>query len=225
MPTITFEESIEVVDTEINKRKGKWNLTALSWMDFEDVAQILRIHISKKWHLYDDSKPLAPWLNRIISNQLKNILRNNYGNFCRPCLRCAASEPEDGCRLYERQCIACPLYAQWFKTKKSAHDTKLPVPLELHSQQVASLQADTLDVERAADSLHSKMENFLKPIEWRLYKLLYIDHRTEEEAAKAMGYRTSEQGRTPGYKQIRNIKKEIIRTVRKVIYGGDIDFI
>ena len=82
----SFEDSIDVINVEINKRKGKWNLTVLAWMDFQDVSQILRIHIFKKWDLYDPEKPLAPWINRIISNQIKNLIRNNYGNYARPCL-------------------------------------------------------------------------------------------------------------------------------------------
>lgn len=221
----TFDSSINIVNTEINKRKNKWNLTALAWMDFDDVAQILRIHINKKWNLYDSSKPLEPWLNRIISNQLKNLIRNNYGNFSRPCLRCAAAEGEDGCRLYVKQGVTCPLYAQWFRTKKSAHDTKLPVPLDLHAQQVFTIKSDFIDIEKTAHNLHKQMESILKPLEWRLYKLLYIEHRSEEEAAKMMGYRTSEAGRSPGYKQIKNIKKVIILKVKKVIYGGEIDFV
>lgn len=225
MPRPTFESSIETINTEIAKRKGKWNLTALTWMDFEDVAQILRIHISKKWYQYDSTKPLEPWLNRIISNQIKNLIRNHYGNFSRPCLRCAAAEGEDSCRIYVKQCVTCPLYSQWFKTKKSAHDTKLPVPLDLHAQQVYTIKSDFIDVERTARSLHEKMEKILRPIEWKLYKLLYIDHRSEDEAAKLMGYRTSEVGRSPGYKQIKNIKKVIITKVKEVIYGGEIDFI
>ena len=57
---LKFEDCIQVVDTEINKRRSKWNLTALAWMDFDDVSQILRIHIYKKWHLYDQAKLLAP---------------------------------------------------------------------------------------------------------------------------------------------------------------------
>ena len=69
----SFEDSIDVINVEISKRKGKWNLTVLAWMDFQDVSQILRIHIFKKWDLYDSEKPLAPWINRIISNQIKNF--------------------------------------------------------------------------------------------------------------------------------------------------------
>ena len=68
-----FEDHIDLIDNEIRKRKGKWNLTAITWIDFDDVSQIIRIHIYKKWNLYDSSKPLIPWINRIISNQIKNI--------------------------------------------------------------------------------------------------------------------------------------------------------
>ena len=49
---ITFEECIDTIDTEIAKRRGKWNLTSLSWIDFEDVSQIIRIHIYE-FELFD----------------------------------------------------------------------------------------------------------------------------------------------------------------------------
>ena len=94
---LKFEDCIDVISEEISKRKNKWTLTSISWMDFEDISQIVTIHIFKKWSLYDQSKPLLPWLNRIISNQLKNLIRNNYSNYCKPCLRCAAAEPDSSC--------------------------------------------------------------------------------------------------------------------------------
>jgi hypothetical protein len=43
------------------------------------------------------------------------------------------------------------------KTKKSAHDTKLPVSLENHTQEVFSLSSDSIDIERTAENLHVKM--------------------------------------------------------------------
>ncbi len=67
-----FEDCISVIDTEIIKRRSKWNLTILAWMDFEDVSQILRIHIYKKWEMYDPSKPLGHWINRIIPTKSKS---------------------------------------------------------------------------------------------------------------------------------------------------------
>ena len=68
----TFEECIGFIDIEIKKRRNKWSLTSLHWMDYDDVSQIIRIHLNEKWHLYNSEKPLGPWVNRIISNQIKN---------------------------------------------------------------------------------------------------------------------------------------------------------
>ena len=218
-----FEEHINEIDAEISKRRGKWNLTAISWMDFDDVSQILRIHIHKKWHLYDPKKPLAPWLNRLISNQIKNLIRNNYGNYSRPCLRCDAAEGEDLCKIYEKQCSDCPLFSNWEKTKKAAHDVKIPVPLENHEQEVFSLHDDKSDLKENIQRVHKKMKETLRPLEWKVYELLYIKNLSEEEAARKMGYKTSEKNRSPGYRQIKNLQKNIINKVKKLIERGEVD--
>ena len=218
-----FEDVIQKIDTEIFKRRGKWSLTILSWMDFDDVAQILRIHIWKKWDQYDPTKPLAPWLNRIISNQIKNLIRNNYGNFSRPSFRCDAAEGTNLCSIYDNQCNECPLYSNWEKTKKRAHDTKLPVSLENHRQEVYSMPTEYIDFEKSVKGLHTKMQSILKPFEWKVYKMLYIEFKPEKEVSKRMGYKTSEKNRSPGYKQLKNIKKSIIEKVKKILEDGEIE--
>ncbi len=220
---LRFEDCIEKINIEIAKRRGKWNLTALAWLDFEDVAQILRIHIYKKWSLYNPSKPLSPWINRIISNQIKNLIRNNYGNFSRPCLKCAAAEGGDFCTIYSKQCAACPLYAHWEKTKKKAYDTKLPLALENHAQEVFNLMTDGSDIEGAIARFHKKMEENLKPNEWKVYRASYIENKSLEEIAKIMSYKTTEKNRMPGYKQIKNIQKSILLKAKKIIERGEID--
>jgi DNA-directed RNA polymerase specialized sigma24 family protein len=222
-PKASFESKILEINQEINKRRHKWNLTTLAWMDFSDVSQILRIHIYKKWNMYDQKQPLAPWINRIVSNQIKNLIRNNYGNYSRPCLKCAAAENDDGCTIYSSQCNKCPLYAKWEKSKKSAHDIKLPVTLENHTQEVHNIIEDEIDIERAAKNIHAKMHQILKPIEWKFYELYYIKHKSEEESAKLMGYKTTEKNRKIGYKQVKNLKKSIMIKVKKYLYNGDID--
>lgn len=221
----TFEDSILCIDKEINKRRGKWNLTALSWMDFDDVSQILRIHIFKKWEQYDHTKPLVLWINKIISNQIKNLRRNNYSNYARPCLNCAAAEGVELCSLYKKQCNDCPLYAHWEKTRKRAYNIKLPLPLENHAQEVFNIENESLDIQKSAEKIHEKMITVLKPIEWRVYKYLYIDGLQESQIANFMGYKTSEKNRSPGYKQIKNIKKSILSKVKKALYGGEIDIV
>lgn len=225
MPKITFEECIDIINNEINKRRGKWNLKFLTWIDFDDVAQIIRIHIYEKWHQYNEEKPLTPWLNVIISNQIKNIIRNVYGNYSRPCLKCAASEDGDNCRIYGKQSSDCPLYATWEKSKKNAHNIKLPVSLDVHSKDVYELKTEYVcfDIKKTADNLHRKMKEELKPFEWRVYKMLYIDNIPEDKAARNMGYKTTEKGRQPGYKQLKNIRKSILMKVKRLLDNDEID--
>jgi RNA polymerase sigma factor (sigma-70 family) len=218
-----FEDYLGIIDEEIKKRRGKWNLKSLAWMDFDDVSQIIRFHLFKKWHLYDSSKPLGPWLNKIISNQIKNLIRNNYGNYSRPCLRCAAAEGENLCIIYTKQCSACPLYAHWEKHKKRAHDLKIAAPLEFHQLEIRNQSYEETNFESNVQKLHARMEEVLKPLEWKIYDYLYIQNKDEEEVAKLMGYKTSEKNRAPGYKQIKNIKKSIIRKVKKSLKNEEID--
>ena len=220
-----FEDYIEQINEEIKKRRSKWNLTALSWMDFDDVSQIIRIHIFKKWHLYDTKKPLNPWINRIISNQIKNLIRNNYGNYCRPCLKCAAAESGDLCYIYGKQSEACPLFANWARTKKIAYNAKLPVSIEDHNSEINLAEYTGVDVDALLLKLNVKMKEVLKPAEWKIYKALYIENLSEEEVATMMGYKTNEKNRVPGYKQIKNVKKSIIIKAKKMLAEGEIEIL
>ena len=96
---ITFEEKLPVIENEIRKRKNKWQLNILKWLSFEDVEQIIKIHIHKKWHMWDQSKALEPWVSRIISNQIRNLIRNNYTNYVRPCASCVHNLGDDFCAI------------------------------------------------------------------------------------------------------------------------------
>jgi DNA-directed RNA polymerase specialized sigma subunit len=220
---LKFEDCIEKIDLEINKRRSRWNLTALSWMDFDDVSQIIRIHIFKKWHLYDQSKSLAPWINTLISNQIKNLIRNNYGNYCRPCLKCAAAESDSLCYIYGTQCSSCPLFAQWEKTKKAAYLTKLPSPLESVGHETENMEMKEFDFDAVLKRLNTKLKDKLKTNEWIVYENLYLKNKNEQEVAKILGYKTSEKNRSPGYKQIKNLQKNIILKAKKFIKRGDVD--
>lgn len=219
----TFEENIETIDEEIAKRRNKWSLSSLSWIDYDDVSQIIRIHIYEKWNQYDPSKSLRPWLNRVITNQLKNIIRNNYTNYSRPCLRCAAAEDSNSCRIYSTQCSDCPLYAYWEKRKQSAYNLKIPLALENHQQEVHSVHDDFIDYEEKIQKLNKKMKEILKPTELLVYESLYIKEEDELSVAKKLGFKTTEAKRSPGYKQIQNIKKNIIKKVKTLIGKGELD--
>lgn len=218
-----FEDYLPIIDVEIAKRRHKWNLSSLTWMDFDDVSQIIRIHIYKKWKQYNPSKPIQPWLNTIISNQIKNLIRNLYSNYTRPCLRCAAATDNNGCKIYGEQCADCPLYAYWQKRKQPATHIKMPVSIENHAHEIKQIYDETGDVSIQAYKLHDRMRLILKPIEFQVYEGLFILHEDEAQVAKKLGYISNEPGRTPGYKQIKNIRKIVIKKARKCLENGEID--
>lgn len=221
----TFEECLPEIDVEIRKRRNKWTLTAISWMDYNDIGQIIRLHIYKKWALYDQSKPLANWVNTVISSQIKNLIRNNYSNFARPCRSCPSAYMDNQCLWTpsKTQCSECPIYAKWEKSKKSAYNTKIPLSIEDHSQEVFNKQDDFYDMDEPIKRLNHHMKLILKPNEWRVYEMIYIKHMNEEEAAIKMGFKTKEVNRSPGYKQIKNIKKSIIEKAKKILLSNETD--
>jgi len=222
----TFEESYDFINQEIRKRSKKWSLTSLNWIDYDDVSQIIRAHIYEKWALYDPQKPLGPWLNRIISNQIKNLIRNHYGNFARPCLKCEAGEGEASCKIYKTQCDDCPLYAKWERTKKTAYSVKIPLSLEDHIFETDSIEfVNSGDTERHVNLMHFKMNQILKPNEWIVYEGLYIKNLEEDEVAKKLGLKSNEKNRKPGYKQIKNLKKSIIKKAKECIEKGEIELL
>ena len=220
---IKFESCINLINTEILKRKNKWTLSTLNWIDFEDVSQIIRFHIYKKWDLYDEKKPMLPWVNRIISNQIKNLIRNNYGNYARPCLKCAAALGENECRIYGKQDQGCPMFNNWSKTKKNAYDLKMAVSIEDHSYEINNQLCVNSDIQKATQNLHQKMKQILKPVEWKVYELLYIDHKTEEQVCKILKFKYDKKAKSAYNKQLKNIQKSIIKKAKQCLANGEID--
>lgn len=224
-----YEDHYSEIAREIDKRRPKWFLSSLAWMDFEDVKQIISAHIYNKWDQWDPARPLIPWVNKIISNQFKNILRNNYSNFVRPCLNCpfnlsSSSGDGDSCSFTEskEQDSSCPLFAKWEKTKKSAYDIKMAVPIETKEYEVKKIQHKEVDMTSAANRLHLEIKKQLNARHYKVYEMLFIEFKSEEEVAKEMGYKTSEKGRSAGYKQIKNLKKQFKDMAKKIMQTKDI---
>jgi len=221
--TKEFEDNLHIINLQLYKRRDQWKLTSLAWMDYDDVSQIIRIHIYNKWPQYDPSKPLAPWVNKIISHQIKNLVRNNFSNYAKPCLKCSASQSENGCEIYQTQCDRCPIYAAWCLRKRDAYNIKVPVSLEFHAHETGESAPSNENLPELVDALHLKMEKELTDVQWQVYKALYIKGQDELELAKEMGYKTSEKNRSPGYKQIKNIQKAILIKAKRCIYSGTMD--
>lgn len=220
----TFEDKIEIISKAINRKKNKWQLTAITWMDFDDVTQIIKLHIYKKWTMWDQSKPLEPWIGRIISNQIKNLIRNNYTNYIRPCLNCPHNGGEDQCNISPSgiQSDFCSLFAKWQKQKKSGYDLKMPLTLENHKQEVEETIDNTFFSFDKVDLLNGEMKKVLTIKQYNAYIMLFFEQKNEEDVAKFMGYKTNEKNRMIGYKQIKNLKKLFKEKALDIIKNNDI---
>jgi hypothetical protein len=219
----SFEECYPNILKEIQKRKNKWTLTSISAISYEDIQQIILLHIWKKWHLFDQKRSLGAWLNIIIANQIKNLIRNNYQNFSRPCLRCDASTNNNSCKIYGSQCNDCPFFKLWQQRKQPAMNIRLPLSIENHQNEIHSICDSHSNTHRDIEKAHAAMKKILKPGEYDAYRGLFIENKDEVVVAKELGLISNERGRLPGYKQIRNVRKIIIEKFKKALKEGVID--
>jgi len=224
---LIFEDQIEVINQEIRKRKNKWFLDSMPWISFEDVEQIIRLHIYQKWDKWDQKRELKPWINKIISNQFKNILRNFYLNFAKPCSNCPFDTSIAGDNLCSftksgSQDSSCPLYKKWEKSKKGAHDVKIPLRLDSQEYESVTFKSNDFNVDLAIDSVQKHLKEDLSDRQYKIYQMLFIDNINEDIVAKELGYKTNESGRKAGYKQIKNMRKFFKEKVIKIIKNKDI---
>jgi DNA-directed RNA polymerase specialized sigma24 family protein len=193
---LTYEDCSDEIEKELRKRRKKWTLGVLRWIDWEDIAQIIRAHIAKKWHLWDQTRKLAPWVQRIASNQIYNQFRNLYTSHARPCVQCKFAVGEDGCSetVSNLQCEECPLYEKWSKTKKYGYHAKIPLELEHHAQEVNNKIDDTINFKETMERVMVELEKHMSPKRLEAFKVLFIRNLPEEEAALFLKLRGKNNG-------------------------------
>jgi DNA-directed RNA polymerase specialized sigma24 family protein len=219
----TFESLIPIIQTEIDKRKRRWTLASVS---FEDVSQMVMIRVFNKYHLFEPDKgDFLHWVNKVISSAMKNIMRDNYLKYSRPCIMgCVFNTGGDTCSKTPsgKQCAECPLYEKWQKTKELHHNIKQSLPIENHIIEAENFQCDFIDIENKKTIIDEKIKNKLKPLEYKVYQLLYIDGMSDGDAGRALQYKQTNQNRDPGYQQIAKIKIKIVKAAKEVIEEEDL---
>ena len=220
----TFDDCIDIINLCIQKQRSRWRLDAINWFDFEDVQQHIKIHIYNKWSQWQQDKPLEPWLGKLIRNQIYNLIRNHYGNYVKPCLSCPFALGEDGCsatanKIQNSQCLD---YSKWEKTKKVALDLRTSLSMEDHYHEVSSRASKDFSYERSTEKLNIEMKKVLSEQHYKAYYMLFFEKKTEEDVAKMMGYKTSEEKRKAGYRQIKNLKKLFLQKAAEIIKQKDI---
>lgn len=205
----------------IEKQRGKWTLTALVSFDFEDVKQIVVTHIHKKWHLIDFSKPIAPYISRTISNQISNLIESKYSNYTKPCMRCESAIGDSGCDIYSQQCVDCPLYAKWMKSKGNALFTKLPVAMEDHAQEVYDLPDTSEDLTDKIPKFHEMILPLLAENERLVYRWAYIEEKEDCEIKKLMEGIKMEDG-VLWRGKLKTIKINIVQKAKQILRQVDL---
>lgn len=223
---IKFEDRFEQVDGEIAKRKGKWQLNALSYMDFEDVSQLLRIHIFNKWDKWDQSRPLLQWVNRVISRRMINIARDNYGHLAPPCNGCKHNLDSESCSFTASgsKCAECPLYKKWQNRKQSGYNIKLASSIDsefFSEKSIVSGPREHLDYEAGASRLHAAMKEELTASQWKVYKLMFVDNVGDDEIARRLDLKSNE-GRKPGYRHLFLLKAKFLEIAKGIMQEQDI---
>ncbi len=213
-----YEDYQDLIDQAVKKQKSRWRLDAIKWFDFEDVEQVVKSHIAQKWHMWDQSRPLEPWLSRVITNRMWNLIRNHYGSYIKPCSTCIHARDELCAKtLSGNQDVSCKDYAKWSKKKKFGLELKTASSLD-DNEYVANVKCSSyFDYETDIDKLNHKMRKKLGGKLYEAYYMLYFEDCSEEDVAKYMGYKLSDNNRKIGYRQVKNLKCKFQKIAIKII--------
>jgi DNA-directed RNA polymerase specialized sigma24 family protein len=229
-----FSEVAVHIKKLIDARRNSWELEYVNW---EDVAQIIWIRAFSKYHLFDPKKaPLDHWANTLISNSLKNLLRDHLYKFVRPCIqkpKCVFNTGGDGCSWGGNstgvQCSACPLYKKWMDKKFELFSISTPLNLDYHVGETSTVHEEYVNIEEKKVIIDRKVNERLDNDNERLmYKLLYIDKMSYEQVSVYMKYEsnesiaTSSYSKIPGYQIISRIDRKIKKLAKEIILNEDL---
>jgi len=224
----SFEDKISVINREIMKRRGKWMLSSLSYLDYDDISQILRIHIFKKWDMWNQDLPLENWLNRVVTHKIINLVRDHYGRVAPPCNGCPHNLADDSCSFTKTGSRGpqCPLYKKWQKKTQAGYNIKLASSMnsdEFVEPAFSSISfGDNIDYESSSEKLHKEMKKVLSKSQYRIYELLIMDNLSDKEVAKRLKLKSTERGRLPGYKHLTDMRNKFYEMAKKIIEEKDI---
>lgn len=94
--------------------------------------------------------------------------------------------------------------------------------LDAKEYESTEFSANTFNVDLAIVAVQKHLKEELSERHYKIYNMLFIQNMSEDDVAKELGYRSSEQGRKAGYKQIKNMRKFFKEKVIKIIKNKDI---
>ena len=216
----TYEDYSEFIDEAIRKQRARWRLDAIKWFDFEDVEQVVKSHVAQKWHMWDQSRPLGPWLGRVITNRMWNLIRGHYGSYIKPCSTCIHAR-DDLCAktLSGNQDMSCPDFARWSKKKKYGLELKTAGSLDEYDDLARVQCSNSFDYDYHLDKLDVEMKKRLSEKKYRAYRMIFFEECLEEEVANFMGYKCTDSNKKLGYRQVKNLKNEFQKLATAILKG------
>ena len=195
---ITFESKIPELQDLIRSRKKKFGKMLPPSMDWEDVENIILVHFFKKWEMWNQERPFNNWANRVITNQIYNVIRNNYVSFQKP--EWDASEDE-------------------VKRWEAAQNKSIKAPTSLDRLEFfLGEQADeSIDYVYAIGKIKQEMSKSFDERYYRAFEMIYFENVSDDEVAKFLKSRTSEAGRKAGYRWLAIIKKRFKVRIMEII--------
>lgn len=227
-----FEDIEPIIDNLLERRRSRWNLEAVRHYDFDDVKQDIKIHIFNKFDMWDQSLPFENWCATIIHNQIFNTKRTLWRNHEKPCSNCYFNCGGDSCKFTPSGLKGheCPEYREWAKKRQSAYEIKKAHSIETDDGEILHASGQEIDYEDFIKRLdpiiksHVK-KGFIPLVTYKIFKLSFIEHKSDEEVAKEMGYKSNEANRSPGYKIISSHKKAIKDIAKEELEKEEYGFI
>jgi hypothetical protein len=217
-----FETLIPSIESQIEKRRGSWRLTSVAW---DDVKQLVLTRVFFKYHTFDPSKgEFSHWLSRLITRAMQNILRDSHTKFSKPCITgCVFNTGGESCSRTPsgNQCSECPIYKKWEEKKLDHFRVQQTLPLENHVQEVNSIQSDFIDIAGSKQIIDEKMKEKLDEYDYKIYKMIYIEGKTEKEVGKLLGYKKTGK-MFSGYQKLLKIRKLIVIKAKEIIDEEDL---
>lgn len=213
-----FHEKLPEIQNIVKMIVTKWNLAGIPYLDRNDVASEILTHVYQKLHLFDQTRPIGNWTNSVCNNFLKNLFRNHFYKYSRPCLNCPAFLGGSSCRIFGEVSTKCDLYAKWDGEKKQQHDVALPLSSEFHGNEINSKPADSLDVEKIISELLPKLKAKLTPNEYFLFTKIHLENVSEKEALAGLKF----VNKTTGAAALKMFKNCIVEKVKQIIREEEI---
>jgi hypothetical protein len=229
---LKYEDVAQEINELLEKKRGRWRLDQLHYIDYDDIKQIICKHIWVKWPLWDQQMPLGPWINKVADSQIKNLIRNHWGKVAAPCNNsCVHNMGEDRCAFTPsgKKCAECPLYKKWEKKKKDGYGIKFAFSIDeilSNGGNIVGSSEDNFDMQKSLEAFHVKMKEALPEKLYKIYEIIYINNESEVLVSKMLGLQNNEKSsnakRAPGYKIIFIYKQQIFEIAKEVIKDFDL---